>query len=85
MGDVRLRPVTRDDVPYLVGKQTPEVTAPYNWFGYRSEAEILGHGERLGSVGTRIVTETLIGLLDADPNSYRSAYPQWQCARRPAR
>jgi len=51
MGDVRLRPVTRDDVPYLVGKQTPEVTAPYNWFGYRSEAEILGHFEEDGFLG----------------------------------
>jgi len=28
MGDVRLRPVTLDDLAYLVGKQTPEMTAP---------------------------------------------------------
>src|SRR6266571_4683009 len=33
---------------------------------------------RMGPVGTRIVAETLIGLLDADPNSYRSAYPKWR-------
>jgi aminoglycoside 6'-N-acetyltransferase len=48
VGDLRLRPVTRDDVAYLVSKQTPEVTAPYNWFGFRSEAEII---RRLGKDG----------------------------------
>jgi len=51
MGDVRLRPVTRDDLPYLVAKQTPEATGPYNWFGYRSETEILAHFEDDGFLG----------------------------------
>jgi hypothetical protein len=50
----------------------------YLWYYLLKEAQILGHGERLGPVGTRIVAETLIGLLDADPNSYRSTYPTWR-------
>jgi len=51
MGDVRLRPVTSGDLPYLVSKQTPEVTAPYNWFGFRSETEIVRHFEDDGFLG----------------------------------
>jgi RimJ/RimL family protein N-acetyltransferase len=51
MADVRLRPVTRDELGYLVTKQTPEVTAPYNWFGFRSEAEIVQRFEEDGFLG----------------------------------
>ena len=35
-------------------------------------------GCNLGPVGGRIVTETLIGLLRADPTSYLSVYPRFQ-------
>jgi len=51
MGDVRLRPVTGEDIVYLVRKQTPEMTSPYNWFGYRSETEYLRHFEEDGFLG----------------------------------
>lgn len=50
----------------------------YLWYYLLKEAEVHGGSARLGPVGTRIVAETLIGLLDADPNSYRSVYPKWQ-------
>lgn len=50
----------------------------YLWYYLLKEAEIRGGGLSLGPVGTRIVAETLIGLIDADPGSYRSAYPAWQ-------
>jgi RimJ/RimL family protein N-acetyltransferase len=53
MGDLRLRPVTNDDVAYLVEKQTPEVTGPFNWFGFRSEAEVLRRFEEDGFLGER--------------------------------
>ena len=49
----------------------------YLWYYLLKEAQVVGRGERLGPVGSRIVAETLIGLLDADPNSYRSAFPRW--------
>ena len=35
-------------------------------------------GERLGEVGGRLVAEVLLGLLDADPESYRELDPSWQ-------
>ena len=48
------------------------------WYYVLREAEVRAGGERLGPVGGRIVAEVLIGLLDADGNSYRSASPGWQ-------
>jgi hypothetical protein len=50
----------------------------YLWYYILKEAEVQGRSRRLGAVGTAIVAETLIGLLDADPTSYRSAYPTWR-------
>ena len=38
----------------------------------------MADGLHLGPVGGRIVTETLIGLLRADPTSYLSIYPAFQ-------
>jgi hypothetical protein len=40
------------------------------WFYVLREAEILGEGNRLGPVGSRIVAETIIGQLLADPDSF---------------
>jgi hypothetical protein len=41
------------------------------------EAEVRAKGESLGPVGGRIVVEVLLGLLDADPTSYRGVQPDW--------
>lgn len=49
----------------------------YLWFYLLKEAELRHNGARLGPVGSLIVTEVLLGLLDADPLSYRSVYPNW--------
>lgn len=40
------------------------------WFYVLREAEVVEQGERLGPVGSRIVTETIIGQLRADPTSF---------------
>lgn len=47
------------------------------WFYLLKEAEVCEDGERLGPVGAHIVGETLIGVLDADPTSYRVVEPAW--------
>ena len=47
------------------------------WLYVLNEAEHRGDGERLGPVGGRIVAEVLIGIIDADPESYRSRQPGW--------
>lgn len=40
------------------------------WFYVLKEAEVLGDGEHLGPLGSRLVAETLAGLVIHDPNSF---------------
>jgi hypothetical protein len=47
------------------------------WLYVQLEADARGDGSRLGPVGGRIVAEVLLGLLDADPESYRANDPSW--------
>jgi hypothetical protein len=47
------------------------------WYYVLAEAKTMTDGITLGPVGGRIVTETLIGLLRADPTSYLSLYPRF--------
>jgi hypothetical protein len=62
----------------LTDEQLDSTGPSYLWYYLLKEAEVQGKSVHLGTVGSTIVAETLIGLLDADPNSYRSAYPQWR-------
>lgn len=63
----------------LTDEQLDSTGPIYLWYYMLKEAEILGkEATHMGPVGTRIVAETLIGLIDADPNSYRSVYPGWK-------
>jgi hypothetical protein len=48
------------------------------WYYVLREAEVRAGGEHIGPVGGRIVSEVLIGLLDADPGSYRNSDPGWR-------
>jgi hypothetical protein len=48
------------------------------WLYILREADVRGGGDRLGEVGGRLVAEVLLGLLDADPESYRALDPDWQ-------
>jgi hypothetical protein len=48
------------------------------WFYILKEAELLHGGQQLGPVGGRIMAETLVGLLQRDPNSYLYLDPSWK-------
>jgi hypothetical protein len=48
------------------------------WIYVLREADARAGGERLGPVGARIVGEVLVGLIDADPESFRSLEPDWR-------
>jgi hypothetical protein len=48
------------------------------WLYVLKEAEALEGGNRLGPVGGRIVGEVLVGIIDADPESFRSVNPSWR-------
>jgi len=48
------------------------------WYYILKEAEVRHDGQQLGEVGGRIVAEVLLGLIDADPDSYRNANDAWK-------
>lgn len=49
------------------------------WYYILDEARYQNDGERLGAVGTRIVAETLIGLIESDESAYPNAAPDdWE-------
>ena len=48
------------------------------WFYILREADVRSGGDRLGPVGSRIVGEVLVGLLDLDPTSVRHAPAGWR-------
>jgi hypothetical protein len=48
------------------------------WYYVLREADIQQDGDRLGEVGGRIVGEVLVGIVDADPESYRAVDRSWR-------
>jgi hypothetical protein len=48
------------------------------WYYLLKEAEAREDGERLGPVGSLIVGEVLLGIVDGDPGSFRSVEPSWR-------
>lgn len=47
------------------------------WLYLLREADARGGGDRLGEAGGRLVAEVLLGLLEADAESYRALEPSW--------
>jgi hypothetical protein len=73
--EMGVEPLTREEAglgPFGWEGETPL------WLYILREADVRGGGDRLGEVGGRLVAEVLLGLLDADPESYRALDPQWQ-------
>jgi hypothetical protein len=48
------------------------------WYYILREAAVQTAGNGLGPVGGRIVADVLVGLLERDPASVRSADPAWR-------
>jgi hypothetical protein len=70
-----LAPSDLADLADLAGVYAPFVASTPLWYYILLEAKAINDGLNLGPVGGRIVTETLIGLLRADPASYLNVYP----------
>jgi hypothetical protein len=51
------------------------------WYYILREADASAGGHRLGPVGGRIVAEVLVGLIDADPTSFRRNREPWRRKR----
>jgi hypothetical protein len=47
------------------------------WYYILKEAQIQGKGRRLGQVGSRILTEVFVGLLEGDSESFLAQAPEW--------
>lgn len=47
------------------------------WYYILKEAQIQGNGKHLGEVGSRIVAEVFLGMLEQDPGSYLAQAPEW--------
>jgi Animal haem peroxidase len=70
-------PLSATDLADIGSVYAPFATSTPLWYYLLAEAEVAEDGLHLGPAGGRIVTETLIGLLRADPDSYLSVYPQF--------
>jgi hypothetical protein len=55
------------------------------WLYILKEAEVLHARDRLGPVGGRIVGDVLVGIIDADPESFRTIDPEWTPTLLPGR
>jgi hypothetical protein len=71
-------PLGPTDLPDITQTYAPFGTSTPLWYYILAEAKAVQDGLNLGPVGGRIVTETLIGLLRADPTSYLNLYPRFQ-------
>ena len=69
---IGVEPLTKDQIGIGGHGETPL------WYYILREADVCTGGHRLGPVGGRIVTEVLVGLIDADPTSFRRQSPEWQ-------
>ena len=54
------------------------VAAVWPFFGQFVAHEVLHAGEQLGPIGGRLVGEVLLGIIDSDPESFRSVDTAWQ-------
>jgi hypothetical protein len=55
------------------------------WYYILKEAQVRRRGQRLGPVGSRIVAEVFVGLLELDSGSYLARKPQWTPTLHPQR
>ena len=70
--DLQLDPADRAGVNEALRAATPL------WYYVLCEANARAGGRHLGPAGGRIVAEVLVGLLEADPESYLAVDPAWR-------
>ena len=68
-------PLAAADLTDIASVYRPFGTSTPLWYYVLAEAKTATDGLHLGPVGGRVVAETLIGLLRADPTSYLAVNP----------
>jgi Animal haem peroxidase len=76
--EMGVQALTRAELSEIGGVYRSFATSTPLWYYVLAEAKAATGGLTLGPVGGRIVAETLIGLLRADPDSYLSAFPAFR-------
>ena len=71
-------PLTSSDLADIASVYGPFGTSTPLWYYVLAESKVATGGLTLGPTGGRIVAETLIGLLRADPSSYLSVIPHFR-------
>ncbi|WP_424017023.1 peroxidase family protein [Halorientalis pallida] len=74
-------PLDNDDIGFdeaLARHGQPANTEAPLWYYVLGEAREQTGGTRLGTVGSRIVAEVLIGLIASDPGSFMTVQPAWE-------
>ncbi|MBD2338860.1 peroxidase [Calothrix sp. FACHB-156] len=79
---LKLKPLTRAEIATgpdgaVAAKHNFDIESPL-WYYILKEAQIQGKGQRLGQVGSRIIAEVFVGLLEADSSSFLASAPDWQ-------
>ncbi len=79
---LKVKPLTADE---LASGGTSAAVTKHNfhkesplWFYILKEAEVKENGARLGEVGSTILAETFVGLMEGDELSYLSADRNWK-------
>ncbi len=88
---MRLEPLSAKDIitDPKTGKITPDGEVLKNsefnlhletplWYYILKEAEVQAEGKYLGQVGSRILAEVFVGLLQGDNSSFMIQYPDWK-------
>ncbi|WP_424096039.1 peroxidase family protein [Moorena producens] len=75
------RPLSKEDISTgqdgnVAAQFGFDVKSPL-WYYILKEAQIQGNGVRLGDVGSRILAEVFVGLIEGDRNSFLSRCSQW--------
>ncbi|MEH2275580.1 MAG: heme peroxidase family protein [Nostoc sp.] len=79
---LKLEPLTRDEISTgsdgeVAAKHKFDIETPL-WYYILKEAQIQNQGQRLGQVGSRILAEVFVGLLEEDSNSFLATDPDWR-------
>ncbi|WP_375769827.1 heme peroxidase family protein [Archangium gephyra] len=78
---MRIKPLSPEDIAkgpdgQVAAKHNLHLETPL-WYYILKEAEQRGNSKRLGPVGSRILSEVFVGLLECDASSFLASNPQW--------
>ena len=79
---MRIKPLSPEDIAkgpdgQVAARHNLHIETPL-WYYILKEAEQRGNSKRLGPVGSRILSEVFVGLLECDASSFLASNPAWR-------